>query len=117
MEDLALENGDRVLEEAEEAPSLVDLLKDQARLRKLIDPDGLFTSVSTASSAQDWMDSDSPQLFVLVENIQGLSRTGVKVGRVAVEGRGRWPPGGRTSSPRPFPASVTKLISPSSLVP
>ncbi|KAL7409953.1 Dor1-like family-domain-containing protein [Mrakia frigida] len=31
-------------EEEDEAPSLVQLLKDQARLRKLIDPEGLFTS-------------------------------------------------------------------------
>lgn len=33
----------------EETVTLVDLLQDQARLRKLIDPEGLFTSVSTTS--------------------------------------------------------------------
>lgn len=30
----------------DEAPTLVELLKDQARLRKVLDPEGLFTSVN-----------------------------------------------------------------------
>ena len=48
MDDIQPEDAQLELAEEEETVTLVDLLQDQARLRKLIDPEGLFTSVSTA---------------------------------------------------------------------
>lgn len=38
--------------EMEDGPTLAEVLRDQARARKLIDPDALFTSVRLASLAE-----------------------------------------------------------------
>jgi len=91
LQDAAVVEGElqeELEEEEEEAPSLVMLLQEQAKLKKLIDPHGLFTSVSfffTDVYSTTYPEADF-DLFSASENVQGLPGTSLQVrGREGIE--------------------------------
>ena len=97
-------------EEEDDAPSLVDLLKDQARRRKLIDPEGLFTSVSLVemhTTSRPYL-----KLTILVFPLQKTSKDYLERVSKYVDEKGS-----SSSHPLlPFPSffKLTSLPSPSS---